>query len=171
MGTTPWSTTLDLSAAETGSGVSKSWARSKIAAVEALRYKGANEGDIDVQVLKVALDHHLVSRLTSLVAVDITPSRPTGDALSSHEMPTNLPQGWNFEKVFGEDPSNPAIKASINPLLMLKLAMSDKAPSANDGQGVALPQTDAGTDLMLFLGCLLLLSGSAMLLMLRVRKV
>ena len=171
MGTTPWSTTLDLSAAETGSGVSKIWARSKIAAVEALRYKGANEGDIDVQVLKVALDHHLVSRLTSLVAVDITPSRPTGDALSSHEMPTNLPQGWNFEKVFGEDPSNPAIKASINPLLMLKLAMSDKAPSANDGQGVALPQTDAGTDLMLFLGCLLLLSGSAMLLMLRVRKV
>ena len=171
MGMTPWSTTLDLASAETGSGVSKIWARSKISAVEALRYKGANEGDIDVQVLKVALDHHLVSRLTSLVAVDITPSRPTGEALSSHEMPTNLPQGWNFEKVFGEDPSNPAIKASLDPTLTLKLAMSGKAPSANDGEGVSLPQTDAGTDLMLFLGVLLLLSGSAMLVMFRVRKV
>lgn len=171
IGTAPWSTTLELSAAEPGSGVSRIWARSKVSAVEALRYKGTNEGDIDGQVLKVALDHHLVSRLTSLVAVDITPSRPTGEALSSHELPTNLPQGWNFEKVFGEDPSNTEIKASIDPTLMLKLAMSDKSPSATDGLGVSLPQTDAGTDLVLFLGCLLLLSGSAILLMLRVRMV
>ena len=63
---------------------------------------------------------------SSLVAVDVTPSRPVGEVLNSQEMPTNLPQGWNFEKVFGEDPSNPMIKASVDESLMLKLAMSDK---------------------------------------------
>jgi Ca-activated chloride channel family protein len=170
MGTTPWATTLDLATAVEGSGVSKLWARSKITSIESTRYKGANEGDIDVAVLKVALDHHLVSRLTSLVAVDVTPSRPVGEMLSSHEMPTNLPHGWNFEKVFGEDPSNPLIKASVDQELLKKLAGSDKAVTAKDGDGVALPQGDAGTVLKLVIGLLFLSSGVMLLLTLRKQK-
>ena len=166
MGATPWTTTLDLASAIDGNGVSKLWARSKISAVEALRYKGANEGDVDAEVLKVALAHHLVSRLTSLVAVDVTPSRPTDETLTSHDMPTNLPHGWNFEKVFGEDPEHPMIKASVDPNLMLKLAMSDKpATAGKDGKGVALPATDAGTTLQLFLGVLLILFGTLVMIL------
>ena len=46
IGSKPWSTTLDLSTAVEGSGVSKLWARSKITGIESLRYKGGNEGDI-----------------------------------------------------------------------------------------------------------------------------
>ncbi len=169
MGSTPWSASLDLSAAVEGNGVSKLWARSKISAIEALRYKGANEGDVDAEVLRVALNHHLVSRLTSLVAVDVTPSRPVGEVLNSQEVPTNLPHGWNFEKVFGEDPSNPMIKASVDESLMLKLAMSDKPATARDGQGVNLPQTDAGTALQLLLGVLALTAGTVLLLAFRTR--
>ncbi len=170
MGSTPWSTTLDLSTAVDGKGVSKLWARSRITSIESTRYKGANEGDIDVAVLKVALDHHLVSRLTSLVAVDVTPSRPVGELLSSHEMPTNLPHGWNFEKVFGEDPSNPLIKASVDQELLKKLAGSDKAVTAKDGEGVQLPQGDAGTVLQLVIGLLFLSSGAMLLLTTRTQK-
>ncbi|MBP6012692.1 MAG: marine proteobacterial sortase target protein [Alphaproteobacteria bacterium] len=169
IGQTPWTATLDLATAVKGSGVSKLWARSKISAIEALRYKGANEGDVDAEVLRVALAHHLVSRLTSLVAVDVTPSRPVGEVLNSQEMPTNLPHGWNFEKVFGEDPSNPMIKASVDESLMLKLAMSDKPATAADGQGVNLPQTDAGTALQLLLGVLALTAGTVLLLAFRTR--
>jgi Ca-activated chloride channel family protein len=164
-GVTPWEAKLDLSSAIEGVGVSKIWARSKITAVEATRYTGAKEGDIDVQVLHVALDHHLVSRLTSLVAVDVTPSRPVGEALDSQAMPTNLPHGWNFEKVFGEDPSNPSIRAAVDSSAFLKLAMKDKVSTASGEQGVELPQTDAGTDLALFVGFLLFLSGMLMLVM------
>ncbi len=170
IGTKPWSTTLDLSTAVEGSGVSKLWARSKISGIESLRYKGGKEGDIDAAVLKVALDHHLVSRLTSLVAVDVTPSRPVGEALNSHDMPTNLPHGWNFEKVFGEDPSNPLIKASLDDALLQKLAGSSKPATAIDGDGVELPQGDAGTVLQLVIGLLFLSSGTMLLLVLRKQK-
>jgi Ca-activated chloride channel family protein len=165
MGTKPWTATLDLASAVDGKGVSKLWARSKIGAIESLRYRGANQGDVDAQVLKVALEFHLVSRLTSLVAVDVTPSRPEGEAMTSQEMPTNLPHGWDFEKVFGEDPNNPMLKASLDPALLTKLAMNDKPPSARPvgDDGVPLPQTDAGTTLQIFLGMLLTLAGLAML--------
>jgi Ca-activated chloride channel family protein len=161
---------LDLSTAVEGSGVSKLWARSKISGIESLRYKGGNEGDIDAAVLKVALDHHLVSRLTSLVAVDVTPSRPVGEVLNSHEMPTNLPHGWNFEKVFGEDPSSPLIKASLDESLLQQLAGSTKPVTASDVDGVELPQGDAGTVLQLVIGLLFLSSGTMLLLVLRKQK-
>ncbi len=75
----PWRAVLDLDDAETGKGIAKVWARNKISALEEQRAaRTATWSAIDASVLKVALDYHLVSRLTSLVAVDITPSRPTG---------------------------------------------------------------------------------------------
>ncbi len=40
---------------------------------------GADEAVIRPAVVKVALEHHLVSRYTSLVAVDVTPTAPAGD--------------------------------------------------------------------------------------------
>ena len=46
-----------------------------------------------------------MTRLTSLVAVDKTPSRPDGETLKLAELPLNLPAGWDFEKVFGEQPN------------------------------------------------------------------
>jgi hypothetical protein len=41
------------------------------------------------------------SRLTSLVAIDVTPSRPLNDGLNSARV-LNLPDGWDYDKVFGE---------------------------------------------------------------------
>jgi Ca-activated chloride channel family protein len=171
MGSKPWAATLDLASAVEGSGVSTLWARSKISAIEDLRYHGTNQGDVDAQVLKVALDFHLVSRLTSLVAVDVTPSRPEHEDMTSQEMPTNLPAGWDFTKVFGEDPAHPMIKASIDPALMTKLASNDKPVVANATDGVELPQTDAGTTLQILLGALLMLSGLMLLVMTRKQAV
>ena len=52
-------------------------------------------------VLDVALRHHLVSRFTSLVAVDVRPVRPADAALPSHVLKTNLPHGWEYEAVAG----------------------------------------------------------------------
>jgi len=50
------------------------WARAKIADLEERRFDRASAAGIDAEILKTALDHNIVSRLTSLVAVDITPS-------------------------------------------------------------------------------------------------
>jgi Ca-activated chloride channel family protein len=60
--------------------------------------------DADKTILALALEHQLVTRLTSLVAVDKTPSRPEGETLKLTELPINLPAGWEFSKVFGERP-------------------------------------------------------------------
>ena len=60
--------------------------------------------EADKRILALALDHQLVTRLTSLVAVDKTPSRPEGAPLTLAELPLNLPAGWDFDKVFGERP-------------------------------------------------------------------
>jgi Ca-activated chloride channel family protein len=41
-------------------------------------FTGTAEETVRKGVLDVALAHHLVSKYTSLVAVDVTPARPTG---------------------------------------------------------------------------------------------
>ena len=52
-------------------------------------------------ILDVALAHHLVSQYTSLVAVDVTPVRPQQHSLQSHVIKTNLPDGQQYEAIFG----------------------------------------------------------------------
>ena len=49
----------------------------------------------------MALEHHLVSAYTSLIAMDVTPVRPGDAALESHALKTNLPHGWEYTAVFG----------------------------------------------------------------------
>ena len=95
--------TLPLANAAEGKGLSKLWARRKIADAEIARtLRQAAPEDADKTILALALEHQLVTRLTSLVAVDKTPSRPEGEPLKLTELPLNLPAGWDFAKVFGE---------------------------------------------------------------------
>jgi Ca-activated chloride channel family protein len=54
-----------------------------------------------VAVVETALAHHLVSKHTSLVAVDKTPVRPAGEALSSEQVPNLMPYGQSGSAIFG----------------------------------------------------------------------
>ncbi|MBR0794278.1 marine proteobacterial sortase target protein [Bradyrhizobium jicamae] len=109
VGDRPWSVTLPLANAADGKGLSKLWARRKIADAEVARTtRQVSPEDADKTILALALEHQLVTRLTSLVAVDNTPSRPDGEPLKLAELPINLPAGWDFAKVFGEHPRQPA---------------------------------------------------------------
>ncbi|WP_212763698.1 hypothetical protein, partial [Escherichia coli] len=77
------------------------------------------------------LDHHLVSRRTSLVAIDVTPARPDGMPLTQRDMPVNLPDGWDYEKVFGPDRAATAARhASRMPAGAQMLAMASAPPPA-----------------------------------------
>ncbi|MEP1229501.1 MAG: marine proteobacterial sortase target protein [Litorimonas sp.] len=91
-----WQDSIDLNHAQPAKGLSVIWARRKIADLEERRFDRASAKDIDTQILSTALKHHLVTRLTSLVAVDITPSRDVTDLLQSQKVPTMLPEGWDF---------------------------------------------------------------------------
>jgi Ca-activated chloride channel family protein len=175
----PWQATLDLTQARDAKDIEKLWARNKIAALDDSRVHGFDAGEIDHAVLDVALEHHLTSRLTSLVAVDVTPSRPIGDGLNSARVPLNLPNGWVYDKVFGEQaapsadqhaqalpPPTPPPAAMPAPAAMTRLAMAQgpKAAVKPADQGVTLPQTGSEGPLMLIAGLtLLLLAGALML--------
>ena len=100
--------TLPLANAAEGKGLSKLWARRKISDAEIARTtRQVSPEEADKTILSLALQHQLVTRLTSLVAVDQTPSRPEGEPLKLTDLPLNLPAGWDFAKVFGERPQLP----------------------------------------------------------------
>ena len=108
IGDRPWSVTLPLANAAEGKGLSKLWARRKISDAEVARTtRQVSPEEADKTILALALQHQFVTRLTSLVAVDKTPSRPEGAPLKLTDLPLNLPAGWDFEKVFGERPQLP----------------------------------------------------------------
>jgi Ca-activated chloride channel family protein len=103
-GDAPWQATLPFADARTGKGMGVLWAREKIAShIDSLR-DGGKEEEVRDAVVDIALAHHLVSKYTSLVAVDKTPARPSEEDLKSGAIPTNLPEGWEYDKVFGELP-------------------------------------------------------------------
>jgi Ca-activated chloride channel family protein len=85
-GNQPWSLPVSFKAASSRGGLSVHCARGKISALMDETYKGAVEEAIRNAVLNVALAHHLVSKYTSLVAVDVTPARPT-DMATELEQP------------------------------------------------------------------------------------
>jgi Ca-activated chloride channel family protein len=104
IGERPWTVRLPVAKAAEGAGLSKLWARRKITDAEMdSRHDRSKTAESDRRILALALEHHLVSRLTSLVAVDATPSRPEGARLTRAELPLNLPAGWDFDKVFGDE--------------------------------------------------------------------
>ena len=95
-GSQPWSVALTPSPASEPTGVGALWARAKIASLMDELRLGADEAAIRPAVVKVALEHHLVSRYTSLVAVDVTPTAPGGDkrtALVKASLPHGTPAG------------------------------------------------------------------------------
>jgi Ca-activated chloride channel family protein len=66
--------------------------------------EGGQEEEIKAEVIQLASAHRLVTKYTSFVAVDKTPARPAIDPLKSAAVPTLLPEGWEYDKVFGELP-------------------------------------------------------------------
>jgi Ca-activated chloride channel family protein len=191
IGDRPWTVKLPLANAAEGQGISKLWARRKIADAELARtLHQASPEETDKRILALALEHHLVSRLTSLVAVDTTPSRPPGARLARTELPLNLPAGWDFDKVFGtsgehldapspdQDAQPHERHAGVSRPLQLA-ANAIKAtpatppvivPVAASGNDVTLPKTATDAELRMMLGAVLLMLSLLVLLVRRFRS-
>ena len=99
-----WKSVLHPQGGKREAGLDKLWARDKIRDLMDSRRRGAGKERVREAVTEVALKHGLVSKYTSLVAVDVTPSRPEAQALRKSAIPSNLPNGWKYEKVFGALP-------------------------------------------------------------------
>ena len=163
VGDRPWRISLPLAGAVEGTGISKVWARSKISEAETARITGRlPPSETDSAILRLARAHGLMTRLTSLVAVDATPRRPAGEPLTAADLPLNLPAGWDFAKVFGEGRASPPRErhAALIPVRASIPAQADlAAPTPSTAPGLALPQTGTGARMMALAGLALLLAG------------
>ena len=99
-GQTLWQATIPVSAVnnrtKASSGIGVLWARSKISELLDLQIISPEETQIKQQVIDLALEHHLVSRYTSLVAVEQIPTRPPEHPLYSKSIANHLPAGTTF---------------------------------------------------------------------------
>jgi Ca-activated chloride channel homolog len=159
IGDTPWEVKLPVANAAKGTGISKLWARRRIAEIEVASTLGSmDKATADKAVLQVALEHHLVSSQTSLVAVDKSPKRPADYKLTRADVPLMLPAGWVFESVFGESTNQIAPhtdqKADAE---FLQLAKMVAPAAATPNAPVSLPQTATSAELMALLGLILAL--------------
>ncbi|MEO8359589.1 MAG: marine proteobacterial sortase target protein [Vicinamibacteria bacterium] len=92
----PFETVVPMAKAETGRGINVLWARRKIQSL----LDGVQEGDdpeaARAQVVSLGLTHHLVTKHTSLVAIDKTPARPADESADTILIPVNTPNGSTF---------------------------------------------------------------------------
>jgi Ca-activated chloride channel family protein len=96
-----WGAELSVDMQQDSSGVAALWARARIEDLLDQVSRGADAGKTREAVLETALTHHLVSKYTSLVAVDKTPVRPAASALNGEQVPNLLPYGQSRNAIFG----------------------------------------------------------------------
>lgn len=152
-----WMQALSLDKAEKGSGIAKLWARRKIDDAEVAQTMGTiTPQDADQRILALALEHHLVSRVSSLVAVDKTPSRKPGEKLTRAQIPLNLPAGWDYDKVFGTEQEAPQPLERDAKLDLTLIAMSNAPASAQPDatRAINLPAAATPSELLMLLGAL-----------------
>jgi Ca-activated chloride channel family protein len=155
IGDRAWSVTLPLQNAAEGKGLSKLWANRKIGDAEVARtLREMTVDDADKTILTLALKHQIVTRLTSLVAVDKTPSRPAGEPLKPSELPVNLPAGWDFDELFGERPQPTQLRERRADARGPAPARQMSVAAVN---AVRLPKTATPAELHMLAGLVLLL--------------
>lgn len=91
-----WTVPADLSGATAAAGLDRLWAQARIADLTDQLARGDESTALVEQITDTALAAHLVSRYTSLVAVDRTPSRSADAALRHEQIPNVMPSGTHF---------------------------------------------------------------------------
>ena len=74
-------------------------------------------------ITNTALEHHLVSKFTSLIAVDLSPVRPSNRKLNSNAIPGHLPLNWQYDKVFDQKFPDTATDARLNFIIGILLML------------------------------------------------
>ncbi len=167
-----WTVDLPLDKAAAREGIGKLWARSKIRAVEGQRNKAGASADqreqADEAVLQTALTHGLVSRRTSLVAVDVEVSRPEGVQLASVEVPLNLPAGWD-PALFFDDSDRERLIPNVRDAAVVLPDGPKKIVAVDARQFAPVPRGSLNWESSMLRGLLLMLLGSLTLIIARRR--
>lgn len=121
-----WSSELTLRSAPNSPGVAALWARARIGELSDIERRQNDPEETRAKIVQTALSHHLVSKYTSLVAVDKTPVRPASDALVRDQVPNLMPYGQSSNAIFGfpaTATSGPALRFTGLLCILLALAL------------------------------------------------
>lgn len=121
-----WSAELPLRSADDNPGIGALWARARIGQLMDIERRQPDPTETRQQIVETALNHHLVSKYTSLVAVDKTPVRPADATLHSDQVPNLLPYGQSMGAILGfaqTATDAPALRLSGLVTLVLGLCM------------------------------------------------
>ncbi len=92
-------------ATTSNAGIHRLWARDTLdgfsAQIRRADLSSDRRDQLRAGATQLALKHGLVSRYTSLVAVDHTPVRPADEAATDTAVPRQLPKGWSAKHVLG----------------------------------------------------------------------
>ena len=86
-----WRQTVNLAGGAEQSGLNVLWARRKIAHLDRQKYQGADIHQIDQHILDLAMTHHIVSSMTSLIAIDVSPT--TASRSTDRRVKNRRPKG------------------------------------------------------------------------------
>ena len=96
-----WQAAVSLNTENDSAGIAALWARARIAELENRRRRGEDAEQMRAEVVATAIEHHLVSKYTSLIAVDKTPVRPMSEMLGKNQVPNLLPHGQSQQAILG----------------------------------------------------------------------
>ncbi|MEM9175215.1 MAG: marine proteobacterial sortase target protein [Myxococcota bacterium] len=156
---------LDLAGGADHAGVSRLWARRKVASLMNAMREGRSIDDVSTEVAALGVRHQLVTRWSSLVAVDVTPTAPVDASPETRNVPALLPDGWDFSKLFGtgsagSGPGTPPVAADGRPAPLAGFAIGQPRAFVQVGH---LPQGGTPSALLITLGAAGLGLGGALL--------
>ncbi len=121
----PWSATLRFDRATNATGIARLWAQRKVEDLQHALDNGNAPDDTRAQIVQIALDHHLVTLYTSLVAVDHTPVVPTDVDATSVRIANGVPDG---DLAFAQTATPATLEVLLGLLLFALAAASGFAP-------------------------------------------
>lgn len=116
---TDWSAKLPITNGGKATGLNVLWARNKVQSLSQKISHGADPEEIKQAITALGLKHHIVTKHTSLVAVDVTPTKPSDLVSKDKAVPVKKPHGWNM-KTPGNIPQG-ATSAQMNLILGILL--------------------------------------------------
>jgi Ca-activated chloride channel family protein len=162
-----WKFSITKDQIQEGQFLDQLWAREKIDSLSFLRTVGfLDQMNFEKQVIGLALQHQLVTKFTSLVAVDENISRNPNEPIFSHQIAQNIPEGWVDPEVMKQATSVQNYISNSNTIdaWSMKPIELEKFPATQ----VQFVQTATGKELFYLLACILL-SGAAFLFYFRQR--
>ncbi|MAY66232.1 MAG: marine proteobacterial sortase target protein, partial [Rhodospirillaceae bacterium] len=147
-----WEQSVTITGGAAAPGVAGLWGREKIRQLMAnmrtaslhLEPTDADAARVDIrrEIVRTALDIGLVSKFTSLVAVDTEPGRPAGTPMAAAQVPVNLPAGQDRAGLEGV-PAAPLPTHAPSPVPGPQKTMAPTAPvPAGQAATLAFDRTD-----------------------------